>query len=847
MTRWFEISTVRARSALWLAVLLIPALLVALWIQVEWRRHERDDTSAEAVRLAGHAAALHARLIHGSQEWLDGLSSTLEAVSPDEALVRRILVGRLEAESRYINVGIIDPHGAIVLSGRPAGQIDVSQQPHYRRAIETRAFAVGAHHTDYATGRSTLTVATPILDGAGRISHLLFAVVDVAWMREFPLEARIPAGTGVALVDRHGGIVLQAPEPAHWIGRRIPETLRARLDIASDNAVEAASEDGVERLYGLTAVNASSGGDFYVAIGIPKAVATVKAERLLLLTFAAFGLAGFMTVTMAVAGAELHFLRPLTTIVTTAKRLSQGDLSARTGLPRRGDELNQLAMSVDEMAAALQQREREVREQHDALLRQERRYHALVENSSDAVVLVGDDERVLYASPSTSRIIGCRTDELVGHNAFERVHPDDRACLREAFTEVVQEPAGSRLANYRVKHADGSWRSVEAVATNMLDEPSVRAVVANYRDITDRRRAEDELRRAHEQLEVRVQERTAALVSANAALQKLSLAIEQTADCVVISDANGTIEYVNPAFEALTGYSRSEAVGRSANLVKSGRHGDAFYAAVWKKITAGEVCSCVFINRKKDGQIYYEDKAISPIHDGDGRITHFVSTGRDITHRKRTEEALRRLNEQLEHEAKRIASALHDEAGRFLMTAHITLADVARDLPPETGARLRLVRRDLDQVEEQLRRLSHELRPRILDDLGLREALTFLADGVSRRTGIAISVQASLEARYPPLVETALYRMVQEALLNIGRHAQARQATVVLEEEDQRILCSIRDDGHGFDVSGLARAGAGGLGLVGIQDRLEAVGGTLEIVSSPGGGTELRTAVPLEA
>jgi PAS domain S-box-containing protein len=331
------------------------------------------------------------------------------------------------------------------------------------------------------------------------------------------------------------------------------------------------------------------------------------------------------------------------------------------------------------------------------------------------------------------------------------------------------------------------------------------------------------------------------------ALGKLSLAIEQTADCVMVADSHGIIEYVNPAFENLTGYSRDEAVGARTSIVKSGKHTPAFYDAMWRRIGAGEVFSAIFINRKKDGQFFYEDQTITPIRDASGTVTHFVSTGRDITHRKRTEEALRRLNEQLEHEAKRIASALHDEAGGFLTTAHITLADVIRDVPPELGEQLRGVRRNLDQVEEQLRRLSHELRPRVLDDLGLLEALKFLIEGVSRRTGIDISIQASIEARFPPLVETALYRMVQEGLTNISKHAGASRATVVLEEEDQKVRCSIRDDGRGFDAGALERPGERGLGLVGIQDRLEAVGGTLEIFAIPGGGTELRTAVPLEA
>ena len=116
---------------------------------------------------------------------------------------------------------------------------------------------------------------------------------------------------------------------------------------------------------------------------------------------------------------------------------------------------------------------------------------------------------------------------------------------------------------------------------------------------------------------------------------KLASAIEQTADSVLITDPDGVIEYVNPAFEHATGYSRAEALGRKPNLVKSGEHDAAFYQRLWDTIRRGEPFRAVFINRRKDGALYYEEKTITPLKDGQGRITHFVSTGKDITERKK--------------------------------------------------------------------------------------------------------------------------------------------------------------------------------------------------------------------
>ena len=209
--------------------------------------------------------------------------------------------------------------------------------------------------------------------------------------------------------------------------------------------------------------------------------------------------------------------------------------------------------------------------------------------------------------------------------------------------------------------------------------------------------------------------------------------------------------------------------------------------------------------------------------------------------------ALLRLNETLEEEVKRIAHLLHDEAGQLLAAVHISIDDVVRELPPAAREHMKKVREFLGQIEVQLRRLSHELRPTVLDDLGIFPAIEFLIGGVAKRTGLSITLEGSEIGRFPTSIETALYRIVQEAVNNVSRHAQASRVSIQLQREAQAIRCSIRDDGIGFDVpSVLAKRGERGLGLIGIRERLNALNGTLEINSSPGRGTELNILIPLE-
>ena len=209
--------------------------------------------------------------------------------------------------------------------------------------------------------------------------------------------------------------------------------------------------------------------------------------------------------------------------------------------------------------------------------------------------------------------------------------------------------------------------------------------------------------------------------------------------------------------------------------------------------------------------------------------------------------ALRRLNETLEAEIKRLAQALHDDAGQLLAVVHIKLEDIGRAQPAEVRERLQEVRQVLDQIEDQLRGLAHELRPPALEDQGLLPALQNLAGAVSRRSGLRVTVDATDSTRLPSGIEAVLYRVVQEALKNTSKHAHARTAKIRLWRLQDTICSSIEDDGAGFDQAAVASGKIRrGLGLLGIQERVQVLRGACEIQSAPGRGTTIIVKIPLE-
>lgn len=208
-------------------------------------------------------------------------------------------------------------------------------------------------------------------------------------------------------------------------------------------------------------------------------------------------------------------------------------------------------------------------------------------------------------------------------------------------------------------------------------------------------------------------------------------------------------------------------------------------------------------------------------------------------------EALRYSNETLEEKIRKIAHDVHDEAGQFFVGVHLSLAELGREYPQACQTHIPQIEKLLKQVEEQLRRLSHELRPAILDDLGWVPAIRFLADSVTKRTRLAIYVRADFAERLPGPVEIALYRAVQETLTNAAKHAKASRVVILANLAGSTLSCEIDDDGVGFDPNLAQSAQSGGLGLLGMRERIRAVGGSLRIESAPGQGTRVSMSVPI--
>ncbi len=313
---------------------------------------------------------------------------------------------------------------------------------------------------------------------------------------------------------------------------------------------------------------------------------------------------------------------------------------------------------------------------------------------------------------------------------------------------------------------------------------------------------------------------------------------ENASDAIWVQDDQGRVVDANAACAQLTGYAQSDLIGQP---------GERFLPM---PVGAGRR---ELVLRRKDGRQVFVELVAAPLA-GDGRASGWQCMARDITERRRREEATRLFARQVvqaqEEERRRIARELHDSTVQALAALSNHLEALMLDqesLPPAVNQRVHKMQGLASAASEEARRFCHDLRPPALDDLGLLPCLEELAADFRREQGLTVAVQArGLVRRLAPEVELALYRIVQESLTNVLRHARATEAIVYLRFAPDAVRVEVRDDGQGCELpehlSDLTARGC--LGLAGIYERAHLLGGAAEVRSAPGRGTVVSVEVP---
>ena len=335
--------------------------------------------------------------------------------------------------------------------------------------------------------------------------------------------------------------------------------------------------------------------------------------------------------------------------------------------------------------------------------------------------------------------------------------------------------------------------------------------------------------------------------------------LDASLDRIRYVDKEMRIIWGNKTTVSVHGMSPEDLVGRTCYEVFVGRDTPCEGCATVKALKTGEIESVVMYHPKirgVAGETYWETYCVPLKNDG-GETEGFIQIGRDITRRKLAEERIHTLSQQLlkaqESERQRISRYLHDHVGQELSLIRIgceTLLDDHPDISPEIRQRLSRISGTVQETITAVRQLAYDLRPPGLDQLGLVQAVFQLCEDFSENTGLKVDFQAAGmdDLRIGPDIEINLYRLFQEALNNIKKHADAQHVIIRLVASYPKIILSIEDDGRGFDVEGrlLKASREKRMGLGSMEERVSLLNGDLSIRSRLLEGTKIRIEIPLK-
>jgi PAS domain S-box-containing protein len=429
-------------------------------------------------------------------------------------------------------------------------------------------------------------------------------------------------------------------------------------------------------------------------------------------------------------------------------------------------------------------------------------------------------------------------------DAIDVIHPDDRALYEGRLRDIVAGDAGATHIEIRMRARGGEWRWVRWAARVVGRDAAGNAtrVIGSVADIHELHEAAERARESQ---------------------LRLQGIVDSAMDAIISIDENQRITLFNHAAERIFGYEAAEVTGRPLTMLMPERFKDRHPAHVegfgGTGVSSRPMMSQRIVSAlRKGGEEFPIDASISQSSLGRGRI--FTVILRDVSIRERTQRELAQAREDLreisvasrtarEQENSRISRELHDELGQNLTSLKMDLAWLESNTPAD-DERLRrtlaAMRSVLDSTVAATRRISADLRPLMLDDLGLAAALEWLAEETSRRHGFAVDLQIDERSANlgEPLV-SQVYRIVQESLTNAGRHAAARHVRVHLRAIGPEIHLDVQDDGRGIAPEDLRKKGS--FGLLGIRERAYILAGTVEMRGDPGRGTAIHVRLPIPA
>lgn len=377
--RLFSFASLRFRLLALVLLAVAPFLGLTLYTNIELRRLAAADVREDVLRLARAAASDQRDTIQDTRQLFFALAQLPLTQDPDPESCSAFLSRLLNQYPQYSFLGVVGRDGDLFCSAPPThAAVNVVDQAHFRRALQTHDMAVSDYQIDHITGEATVSFAFPVMDTGRQVTSILVASLDLMWLNRLAAEAQLPEGATFTVFDRDGTVLARFPDPEIWVGETVPEgpVVEAIAAHEREGTAQARDVDGVVHLYAFTLVPGTrTQEEVYVSIGVPASVAFRGANQTLVRNLIGLGIVTALVLAATRLGENLFVVRWVERLLSATRRLSSGDLSVRTGLRYGKGEMSELARAFDEMADSLERRvaerdeaEGSLRESQQALL-----------------------------------------------------------------------------------------------------------------------------------------------------------------------------------------------------------------------------------------------------------------------------------------------------------------------------------------------------------------------------------------------------------------------------------------------------------------------------------------------
>jgi len=474
----------------------------------------------------------------------------------------------------------------------------------------------------------------------------------------------------------------------------------------------------------------------------------------------------------------------------------------------------------------------------------EKYFQSLIEHAQDIITVLDHRGIIRYSSPSIERILGYSQGELTGTIAFQYLHENDVDQVKEIFKKLISVPGKALSEEFRFRHKEGNWVYLESIGKNLPHSPDGPMVIINSRNITERKKAVRKLEEHKIQLDEAQQ------------IAKVGSWQWKPQKEVIWSDEMCRIYGYEPetfdnTYETFINHVHPDDRGVLEQRIEE---------------ALNEKSSFEVQNRiiRPDGEIRTLLCRGHVITDENDVVQKMIGTGQDVTEQKERERKLREYSNELrnlsekieqtrEEERIRIARQVHDELGQMLTVLKMDVSMMKDEMKKRTNKKCfdyfnEEITEILDRINviiKSVQRITTELRPEVLDDLGLKEAIYWEAKEFEKRTGINVNFSSNIEETdfLDDDKSTRLFRIFQETLTNIIRHANATNVWVRINRHKENLILAVEDDGVG--ISEEQKESSSSLGIIGMQERTQFLGGNVAVEGKENEGTTVTLTLPL--